>query len=93
MSAAVAVYAYWNGLGQPLLLGYLHSRWGASKTVFDFEFEFSALKHPALKKLHLDPRLGLFEGRQHPPQGQLAFGVFADASPDRWGRMLTTNAS
>ena len=31
---------------------------------------------------------GLFEGRQHPSQGHEAFGVFADASPDRWGRLL-----
>ncbi len=36
----------------------------------------------------LDPRPGLFEGRQHPPQGHETFGVFADASPDRWGRLL-----
>ena len=39
------------------------------------------LAHPAVQNLQLDPRLGLFEGRQHPPQGYEAFGVFADASP------------
>jgi serine/threonine-protein kinase HipA len=33
----------------------------------------------------LDPRLGWFAGRQYPPAGQETFGVFADASPDRWG--------
>jgi serine/threonine-protein kinase HipA len=38
--------------------------------------------------VHLDPRLGPFEGRQHPPQGHSIFGVFADSSPDRWGRVL-----
>jgi serine/threonine-protein kinase HipA len=32
--------------------------------------------------------LGLYEGRQHPAQGSDTFGVFADASPDRWGRFL-----
>src|SRR5258708_22457928 len=53
-----------------------------------FEFEEAALGHPSLVSLQLDPRLGLFEGRQHPAQGSETFGVFADASPDRWGRLL-----
>jgi len=38
--------------------------------------------------LKLDPRLGWFAGHQYPPQGQDTFGVFSDASPDRWGRLL-----
>ena len=46
------------------------------------------IAHPAVQYLRIDPRLGLFEGRQQPPQGHQTFGVFADASPDRWGRLL-----
>ena len=36
----------------------------------------------------LDPRLGLWEGEQHPPADVPAFGVFMDSAPDRWGRLL-----
>lgn len=88
MAATIAVYADWIGLAEPLRLGRLHARRGAGREVFEFEFDVAALAHPAARNLHLDPRLGLFEGRQHPPQGHETFGVFADASPDRWGRLL-----
>lgn len=85
---AIAVYTDWDGLPHPLRLGWLHGLRGAGREVFEFEFDTAALTHPALTDLQLDPRLGLFPGRQHPPQGHETFGVFTDASPDRWGRML-----
>lgn len=88
MPATIAVYADWEGLAAPLRLGTLHARAGAGHEVFEFEFTATALADQALANVHLDPRLGLFEGPQHPPQGQGVFGVFADASPDRWGRLL-----
>ena len=88
MAVNVAVYADWIGLAEPLRLGWLHARRGVGREVFEFEFDAAALVHPAARNLHIDPRLGLFEGRQHPPQGHETFGVFADASPDRWGRLL-----
>lgn len=88
MAATIAVYADWAGLAQPLRLGWLHAGRGAGREVFEFEFDAAALAHRATRDLHLDARLGLFEGRQHPPQGHETFGVFADASPDRWGRLL-----
>jgi serine/threonine-protein kinase HipA len=86
--ASIAVYADWVGLAEPLRLGWLHARRGSAREVFEFEFDAVALVHPAARNLHIDPRLGLFEGWQHPPQGHETFGVFADASPDRWGRLL-----
>lgn len=85
---AIAVYADWNGLPHLLRLGWLHGLRGAGREVFEFEFDAAALAHPGLVALQLDPRLGPYPGRQHPPQGHETFGVFADASPDRWGRML-----
>ena len=88
MAVTIAVYADWDGLPQPLRLGLLHGRVGAGREIFEFEFDAAALTHPVLANLQLDPRLGLFEGRQHPAQGNETFGVFADASPDRWGRLL-----
>jgi serine/threonine-protein kinase HipA len=86
--AIIAVYADWDGLPTPLRLGLLHARRGAGREIFEFEFDAAALAHPATTNLHLAPRLGLFEGRQHPPAGDETFGVFADASPDCWGRLL-----
>jgi serine/threonine-protein kinase HipA len=88
MATNIAVYADWVGLVEPLRLGWLHARRGSTREVFEFEFDAGALTHPAVQNLHIDPRVGLFEGRQHPPQGHETFGVFADASPDRWGRLL-----
>jgi len=88
MTSTIAVYADWIGLAGPLRLGWLHARRGAGREVFEFEYDPVALAHPATRNLVLDPRLGLYEGRQHPPQGHQTFGVFADASPDRWGRLL-----
>ncbi|HJU38410.1 MAG TPA: HipA domain-containing protein [Tahibacter sp.] len=84
----IAVYADWIGLAEPLRLGWLRVRRGAGREVFEFEFDTPALAHPATRNLHLDPRLGLFEGAQYPPQDHDTFGAFADASPDRWGRLL-----
>lgn len=88
MSTSIAVYADWVGLAAPTRLGWLHARRGAGREVFEFAFEASALANSGLQGTLLDPRLGQFEGRQHPPQGQENFGVFADSSPDRWGRVL-----
>lgn len=84
----IAVYADWDRLAAPLRLGLLWARRAAGREIFEFEFDALALDHRATAKLLLDPRLSLYAGRQHPQQGSETFGVFADASPDRWGRML-----
>lgn len=83
----IAVYADWEGLPKPLRLGLMRAHRSAREVV-EFEFDRVAFLHPSLANLKLDARLGLFERRQHPPQGVETFGVFADASPDRWGRHL-----
>lgn len=89
MSAGfITVHGDWDGLQAPLLLGRLYIHRAGIKEVFDFEFDTAFLKRRNYASLKLDPRLGLFEGRQYPAQGQDTFGVFADASPDRWGRLL-----
>jgi serine/threonine-protein kinase HipA len=87
-SAEIAVYADWDGLPDPLRLGFLYSRRGATREIFEFAFDKPVLNHPDLIGLQLDPRLGLFDGHQHPAQGFETFGVFSDSSPDRWGRLL-----
>src|SRR5262245_3646206 len=88
MAIVIAVYADWEGLSEPLRLGLLHANRTRGRDVFEFEFDRKVLDIPSLANPRLDPRLALFEGRQHPAQGHENFGVFADASPDRWGRLL-----
>jgi len=88
MAITIAVYADWHGLSEPFRLGLLHANRTRGREVFEFEFDAAALNASTLNTVPLDPRLGLYEGRQHPAQGSDTFGVFADASPDRWGRLL-----
>lgn len=87
-AVTIAVYADWQGLSEPRRLGLLHANRARGREVFEFEFDASALDAHALIAVPLDLRLGLDEGRQHPAQGSDTFGMFADASPDRWGRLL-----
>jgi serine/threonine-protein kinase HipA len=88
MPVTIAVYADWDGLPEPLRLGLLYANRSRGREVFEFEFDRSALQSPTLANPRIDPRLRPFEGRQHPAQGSETFGVFADSSPDRWGRLL-----
>jgi serine/threonine-protein kinase HipA len=88
MTVAIAVYAHWLGLAAPVRLGILYAHQTRGREVFEFEFDKQALADPGLVNPSLDPRLGAYEGRQHPPQDVPTFGAFADASPDRWGRLL-----
>ncbi len=82
------VYADWQGLAGPRRLGTLHARTGSARELFEFEFAKDALEDASLTGVQLDPRIGAFEGPQHATRGAANFGVFADASPDRWGRLL-----
>lgn len=88
MSAAIVVYADWEGLAEPRRLGVLFARRSGRGEVFEFEFDEDALADPILTVVRLDPRLGYFSGRQFPPRGRETFGIFSDSSPDRWGRVL-----
>lgn len=88
MAVAIAVYAHWVGMEGPIRLGSLHARRGAGREAFEFEYDAAALADPILGTTQLDPRIVLYPGRQHPAQGSETFGLFADASPDGWGRML-----
>jgi serine/threonine-protein kinase HipA len=88
VSVDIAVYADWEGLPAPVRLGWLYAQRAAGRELFEFEFEADTLERADLGKIHLDPRLGHFPGRQHPPHASELFGVFMDSSPDRWGRLL-----
>lgn len=80
------VLADWAELGGPRLMGALRVQVVRGKEVLSFEFATEWLKSGAARVL--DPSLRLVAGRQYPPAGFSNFGAFADASPDRWGRVL-----
>lgn len=84
----IGVYADWDGLPAPRRLGLLTSRKTRAAELFEFRYDPDVLNDPVLGLVQLDPRLGLFEGSQFPTPPQDKFGVFADSSPDRWGRLL-----
>jgi serine/threonine-protein kinase HipA len=88
MSTMIAVYADWEGLRTPQRLGWLHARRTRNSEKFEYECDPAALQDPALTKVQIDPGIGAFAGAQYPAHGRDMFGVFADSSPDRWGRML-----
>jgi serine/threonine-protein kinase HipA len=80
------VYAHWQGVQQPLLVGTLSITPSRGKEIFSFEYDMSWLK--AGRGVQLDPDLQLFSGRQYLPDEKPNFGIFLDSSPDRWGRVL-----
>lgn len=71
---------------QPVLMGKLYVNVIKGGETYSFEYEKEWLKKTNLA-LTLDPELMPYSGRQY-PVGKNIFGLFADASPDRWGRVL-----
>ena len=71
---------------QPILMGRLYVNVIKGGESYSFEYDKDWLKKTGLK-ITLDPELMPYAGRQY-PSGKNIFGVFADASPDRWGRVL-----
>ncbi|ETF02815.1 toxin HipA [Advenella kashmirensis W13003] len=84
----IGVYADWEGLSGPKRLGWLHSRKTRQTEIFEFEYDAEALADAELTRIQIDPQLTVFPGPQYPGRSSDRFGVFADSSPDRWGRML-----
>jgi len=80
------VYAHWNSMKKPILMGMLHTERLKGKEIFSFEYveEWLASDNAQL----LDPELQLYSGLQHLGGNQKNFGLFLDSSPDRWGRLL-----
>ena len=71
---------------EPMLLGMLYVNVIKGGESYAFEYSSEWLKRIQLS-VSLDPELMPFGGRQY-PSGKTIFGMFEDASPDRWGRML-----
>ncbi|MDR0437919.1 MAG: HipA domain-containing protein [Bacteroidales bacterium] len=82
----ILVYADWQELETPQLIGVLHSSYSRGKENFSFEYDENWLKSPFAQEI--DPDLGLYSGVQYLREEKSGFGVFLDSSPDRWGRVL-----
>ena len=84
------IYVYESFSGDvPQLLGTLFVDHVRGKESYSFEYETDWLKKSNYA-ISLDPDLQMFAGRQYPVGDKDIFGIFADSSPDRWGRVLMT---
>ncbi len=82
----VLVYAHWESMPDPILLGMLHSELLRGKEIFSFEYNETWLQSKYAQLL--DPDLELFSGLHYLTDRKMNFGMFLDSSPDRWGRIL-----
>ncbi len=81
------IYAYDDfSFDEPMLIGTLYVDVLRGVESYSFEYNSQWLKETNLTVL-LDPELSLYTGRQYVAKKTI-FGIFADASPDRWGRIL-----
>ena len=71
---------------ESVLIGKLYVAVIKGGETYSFEYDKEWLQKNRLS-ISLDPQLQPFPGRQF-PTGKNIFGMFADASPDRWGRVL-----
>lgn len=85
MNKRVWIYADWETLSEPLLVGVLQSDITKNKEHFSFAYDKSWLVSPYAQQI--DPELNLYQGQQHSPNNK-NFRIFLDSCPDRWGRLL-----
>jgi len=85
MSQDVYVFADWEGLELPALVGTLRSDVVKNKEHFSFAYDEKWLQSEFVQQI--DPQLQLYVGDQHSEE-QKNFRVFLDSCPDRWGRLL-----
>lgn len=79
------VYAHWQGMPEPELMGILSAHQGKGSKVFSFDYDKVWMKSDA--RFALDPDIQWYSGSQF-PLGKENFGVFMDSMPDTWGRRL-----
>jgi len=76
----IYVYADWNMLNGPQLMGILNVNITRGKEVFNFEYDKDWLQSAPAQLL--DPDLGFYTGPQFLSEGKSNFGLFLDSSPD-----------
>lgn len=81
----IYVYADWQGLEGPLLMGVLSAHQAKGRKAFSFSYDKQWLKSG--HQYQLDPDLHLYTGPQFANEKE-NFGLFLDSMPDTWGRTL-----
>ncbi len=90
MSNQKTIYVYENfSSDEPRFIGTLYVNNVRGKENYSFQYDATWIKSSRFA-FRLDPDLELFSGRQFPVGDKDIFGIFADSSPDRWGRVLMT---
>ena len=84
MERKIFVYENFSSL-EPKKLGVLYVDTLRGIEHYSFEYDQDWLKQSKFS-FCLDPDISMFSGRQYTEKN--IFGMFADASPDRWGRIL-----
>lgn len=82
----ISVYADWQGLNGPVMMGTLNVTRTRGHGVFSFEYDKEWIKQG--KAQDLDPDLRHYGGPQYLGKDKPNFGMFMDSSPDRWGKEL-----
>jgi serine/threonine-protein kinase HipA len=81
----IFVYAHWQGMPEPFLMGILSAHQGKGRKSLSLEYDKSWLK--GRNSLLLDPDILFYSGPQYPGVKE-NFGIFLDSMPDTWGRTL-----
>jgi serine/threonine-protein kinase HipA len=81
----IFVYAHWQGMPEPILIGLLSAHQAKGRKAFSFEYDKHWLNGKNLRLL--DPDIAFFAGPQY-PNNKANFGIFLDSMPDTWGRTL-----
>lgn len=79
------IYVYENFTEDIKKVGTLYYNTIRGKEIYSFEYDYEWLNNNEIK-IALDPELPLTPGRHYTNKD--IFGIFADATPDRWGRTL-----
>lgn len=82
----VEVYADWQPIETPFLIGHLAYSDSSQGGVFNFAYDKAFLT--SAYRLQIDPILALHSGELYSDEADKNFSVFLDSSPDRWGRTL-----
>ncbi len=82
----VEVYADWQPIEAPLLIGQLTYSDSSRGGVFSFTYDKAFLTSAYC--LQIDPMLSLHSGELYNDKADKNFRAFLDSSPDRWGRIL-----
>lgn len=82
----IQVYADWQDLQEPAIMGTLSVSPAKGKESFSFEYADAWLKSGFSQII--DPDLQMYSGAYYPRGDKSNFGIFLDSCPDRWGRVL-----